>query len=362
MAPPHWRTIPNTVERPSPVPLPGALVVKNGSKARALRPFVHALAGIRDRDDDVAARPDRRSLRRQHRADDLGGARLDRQHAAARHRVAGVDREVHHDLLDLAGVGLDPSGIRGERDLEEHVLADQAPQQPFDPGQHLVRIEDLDLQHLLAADGEELPRQRRRALAGVADAAPVVVALAVRARLLQRQVGGAVDDRQQVVEVVGDAAGEAAQALHLLRLEELRLQLGVVGDVDVRAEQRHLRAALVEQDRRVRQHVAVGAVLVPAAVLDLEVRRLAAQVLADGGDGAVDVVRMDAAAPRLEVRRDLGVLVAELPLPLRRVVDRVRDEAPLPEPDVAGADRALEPHLRLAEAPPSPASVRPRGG
>ena len=148
---------------------------------------------------------------------------------------------------------------------------------------------------------------------------------------------------------MGDAAGEAAQALHLLRLEELRLQLGVVGDVDVRAEQRHLRAALVEQHRRMRQHVAVGAVLVPAAVLDLEVRRLAAQVLADGGDGAVDVVGMDAAAPRLEVRRDLVVLVAELSLPLRRVVDRVRHEAPLPEPDVAGADRALEPHLRLAE-------------
>ncbi len=98
-----------------------------------------------------------------------------------------------------------------------------------------------------------------------------------------------------------------------------------------------------------RQHVAVGAVLVPAAVLDLELRRLAAQVLADGGDGAVDVVGMDAASPRLEVRRDLGVLVAELPLPLRRVVDRGRDEAPFPEPDVAGADRALEPRLRLAE-------------
>ena len=32
MAPPDWLTMPNTVERPSPVPLPISLVVKNGSK------------------------------------------------------------------------------------------------------------------------------------------------------------------------------------------------------------------------------------------------------------------------------------------------------------------------------------------
>ena len=33
--PPDWRTSPCTMERPSPVPLPMPLVVKNGSAARA---------------------------------------------------------------------------------------------------------------------------------------------------------------------------------------------------------------------------------------------------------------------------------------------------------------------------------------
>ena len=32
MSPPSWRTIPYTVESPIPLPLPMALVVKNGSK------------------------------------------------------------------------------------------------------------------------------------------------------------------------------------------------------------------------------------------------------------------------------------------------------------------------------------------
>jgi len=36
MNPPDCFTIPYTVARPNPVPLPGSFVVKNGSKMRAL--------------------------------------------------------------------------------------------------------------------------------------------------------------------------------------------------------------------------------------------------------------------------------------------------------------------------------------
>ena len=41
---------------------------------------------------------------------DVGG--LDGQLAALRHRVAGVDRQVHDDLLDLAGIGFDRAELR----------------------------------------------------------------------------------------------------------------------------------------------------------------------------------------------------------------------------------------------------------
>ena len=48
---------------------------------------------------------------------------------------------------------------------------------------------------------------------------------------LLAELGVAVDDREEVVEIVGDAAGEGAEALHLVRLAELVLELLALGDV-----------------------------------------------------------------------------------------------------------------------------------
>ena len=47
---------------------------------------------------------------------------------------------------------------------------------------------------------------------------------------LPRQLQIAADDLQHVVEVVRDAAGELADRLHLLRLPQLRLGFGALGD------------------------------------------------------------------------------------------------------------------------------------
>ena len=52
-----------------------------------------------------------------------------------------------------------------------------------------------------------------------------------RGRPAQQQLAVAVDDGQQVVEVVGHAAGQPADRLHLLRLPELLLQPPPLGDV-----------------------------------------------------------------------------------------------------------------------------------
>ena len=45
------------------------------------------------------------------------------------------------------------------------------------------------------------------------------------------QAGVALDDGEQVVEVVRDARGELADGLHLLRLPELVLEMQPLGDV-----------------------------------------------------------------------------------------------------------------------------------
>ena len=56
--------------------------------------------------------------------------------------------------------------------------------------------------------------------------------LAAGPGLVAHELGRAEDHRQQVVEVVGDAAGELPDRLHLLRLAQLAFALAVGGDVD----------------------------------------------------------------------------------------------------------------------------------
>jgi len=47
-----------------------------------------------------------------------------------------------------------------------------------------------------------------------------------------KEVGGGADDRQQIVEIVRDAAGELADRLHLLRLTQGFFGLAPLGDID----------------------------------------------------------------------------------------------------------------------------------
>ena len=51
---------------------------------------------------------------------------LQGEEAAARHGVAGVDREVHDHLLQLAGIGEDGADVVAEAQAQLDVLADDA--------------------------------------------------------------------------------------------------------------------------------------------------------------------------------------------------------------------------------------------
>ncbi len=77
------------------------------------------------------------------------------------------------------------------------------------------------------------------------------------------------DGLEQVVEVVGHAAGQLADGLHLLRLHELQLELLLLGDVDQIGDQPSLRAGQIE----------LGGSRRLAHQLDLDRTRLAGQTL-----------------------------------------------------------------------------------
>ena len=96
----------------------------------------------------------------------------------------------------------------------------------------LARIERTRRQFLLAREGQQSGGERSAARGALHRG----VQQARRARIVGRQPPGeqlqaALDDHQQVVEVVRDTAGQAAQRLQLLRLAQRGLGAVARGDV-----------------------------------------------------------------------------------------------------------------------------------
>ena len=106
------------------------------------------------------------------------------------------------------------------------------------------------MQHLLAAEGEQLPRQQRGPVGGLADLVQVALERRAGRRLVERERRVAADRGQHVVEVVGDAAGEPADRLELLALAQLLLELALLGHVLRHADHVARLAVAVADERR----------------------------------------------------------------------------------------------------------------
>ena len=106
---------------------------------------------------------------------------------------------------------------RAEHGLDLDVLAERAAQQMVGFRHELVEIDRARLQRLLAREGQQLrASDRRRASAAVSAISADLAGARVGAGPFGQHVEVADDHGQQVVEVVGDAAGELADAFHLL--------------------------------------------------------------------------------------------------------------------------------------------------
>ena len=174
------------------------------------------------------------------------------QRPAVHHRVPRVDGEIHQHLFELRGIGFDRHGLLRELDGELDVLADQPFQQVRGLAHERIEVERLRRQRLLPAECEELPRQRCRAVGVPQDRFDVGRRARHGSDLVQQALAPAGDHRQDVAEVVGDAARQAAHRFHLLRLPQLVVALPQCLDRvhplgDVASVQHHATAAA---DRR----------------------------------------------------------------------------------------------------------------
>jgi len=154
-----------------------------------------------------------------------------------RHRVTRIDHEVEQHLLELGGVGLDDARLWLEHRDQLDVLADEATEYAIHSTDDLVDVDGGGRRHFLpAGEDEQLVSEPGRLVRGGQDLLQVVSDRVLGRQPLHRQRGEADDGREEVVEVVGYAPGEAADALHLPGLPVLLLELHLTADVTLDRE------------------------------------------------------------------------------------------------------------------------------
>ncbi len=242
--------------------------------------------------------------------------RPDHQPAAGAHRVARVGGEVDEHLVDLGGIGENPISRAARQHGEGLVGSEQALEHRDERGDRLMRVDELGLLDLAAAEGEELlchargPRGRAHHLAHVGG---LRVALAERA---EHELAEPQHRHELIVDFVRHPAGQRAHRLEPLRLAELLLGMHAVGDVGVRADPFPDLSLVVEHRHGPHLHAAVLAVAAAQAVLGGE-RPARGDGGAPGPERLVAIVGMDRLEPPAP-----GGLGSGLPgerLPLARV-------------------------------------------
>jgi hypothetical protein len=114
---------------------------------------------------------------------------------APRHRVARVDSQVEDDLLELRRVRAHRAEVRVEQRDQVDVLADQLLEQLGDARDAPVQVEHLRLEHLLAAEREELHGQQRGPVRGLLDLLEVAARGVVGRQAPQQELAAPGDDR-----------------------------------------------------------------------------------------------------------------------------------------------------------------------
>jgi hypothetical protein len=121
----------------------------------------------------------------------------------------------------LSRIRADPIERVGRTGAQVDVLADQSPQQSGHASDDRIEVDHLRLQELLAAEREQLSRERPGAVSRFANLLDVAAQRLVVGHLGDRELGVAYDRHQVVAEVVGDAACEAPDRFKFVLLDQL---------------------------------------------------------------------------------------------------------------------------------------------
>ena len=144
-------------------------------------------------------------------------------------------------MFHLARVGLHGCELRARQECKVDVFADHTREHFDHAGHNVIEIQHFGLEHLLAAEGEQLASERCGPLRGALDLLEIVTR-GRRVDSVEQHLGMSLHDHQKVIEVMRDAPGEFAHSLHLLGDAELIGKVFAIRDVQTR--RRSLRATV----------------------------------------------------------------------------------------------------------------------
>ena len=210
--------------------MPTSLVVKNGSKIfpSLTRSMPHPLS-LTVRQTNTPSRAS--GLRSTYSLPTFTGLVVTMSEPPS----AMASRALSERFMITCSIIVESASIAGRRGGEiaaqRDVFAQAAPQHLRHALDDLVQVEQLDLHELLAAEREQLPGEVRGALRGDRHLVERFLGRVGQAfGSPDDQLRVALDDGEDVVEIMRDAGGELADGLHFLRLAQLRLQVEPLGD------------------------------------------------------------------------------------------------------------------------------------
>ena len=144
-----------------------------------------------------------------------------------------INRHVHEDLPQHADIGHHPPWRLVEVELDLDATVDGGGENVAHLREDEIRIAGLEVHAASAGEAEELLDEFRGALARLdrmIEALPgLAAAFFAQIHFDQREI--AEDSGEEIVEIVGDAASELTDRLHLLRLPQPFLKLALLREV-----------------------------------------------------------------------------------------------------------------------------------
>ncbi len=198
-----------------------------------------------------------------------------------------------------------------EMALDGNVLAEETQQGAFEIRQKRIHFDHLRGERMLPTEGEQLSREDRGPACRTSDFADMIGDRAFHPELVEQQIAIAEDCRKKIIEVVRDAARELAKRFHLLRADELILQLFARGHVHERSDEADGRAGGIADDQRALEQVEVGPVEVPKAVFSRPMIARGGKSIADAEGGPRPILRMNLFLPETDVPACAGIIVSE---------------------------------------------------